>query len=112
MITEQELQVLEKIVDDATPLGGISIPLKNRDFYAASHSAILILIAEIRGLRKKQCATCRWIVEPYGERWDTECGLTWTFSDGTPEENDLRFCPGCGKKAEFVPLPERSQEEE
>ena len=29
--------------------------------------------------------------------WDGACGAKWTFTDGGPIENDLRYCPQCGK---------------
>lgn len=26
----------------------------------------------------------------------TSCGETWTLNDGTPEENNMNYCPKCG----------------
>ena len=28
--------------------------------------------------------------------WDGACGAKWTFTDGGPKENDVRFCMKCG----------------
>ena len=35
--------------------------------------------------------------------WETECGNMFEVTDGTPNENDMKFCPYCGKTlVEFV----------
>lgn len=39
--------------------------------------------------------TCSW---QYGAfSWHTSCGQEWMLSDGTPEQNGMRFCHSCGK---------------
>ena len=44
---------------------------------------------------------CGWVSDEdpdSGERhWETECGSGWMMISGTPSENDMRFCPMCGK---------------
>jgi hypothetical protein len=43
--------------------------------------------------------TCLWTEDSSGEYWTSECGQTWTFSnDGSPSENGMTFCFGCGKE--------------
>jgi hypothetical protein len=32
------------------------------------------------------------------DTFDATCGVVWTFTDGGPGENNVRFCPGCGGK--------------
>jgi hypothetical protein len=32
------------------------------------------------------------------DTFDSNCGVVWTFTDGGPGENNVRFCPGCGGK--------------
>lgn len=44
--------------------------------------------------------TCVWKHQEWEDAWLTSCeGVHW-FADGTPEENDYKFCPYCGKKLE------------
>jgi len=46
-------------------------------------------------------APCTWTKSPDPHMPDTfnaTCGVVWTFTDGGPAENDVRFCPGCGGK--------------
>lgn len=40
----------------------------------------------------------KWLLD--NEEWNTwecsECSVVWQFEDGTPEDNQAYFCPGCG----------------
>lgn len=52
--------------------------------------------------------TCRWKQwDPldYGSTWEASCegGPTWCLTDGTPDENNVRFCHGCGKPVDVHP---------
>lgn len=46
----------------------------------------------------------RWIAQEDGAFWEcSNCKLGWFFDSGTPEENELNYCPKCGcKVTEFV----------
>lgn len=42
---------------------------------------------------------CTW-VEAEGDEfgsWSTSCGQSHYFGEGTPEQNEYKFCPFCGK---------------
>lgn len=28
--------------------------------------------------------------------WRSDCGVMWTFTDGSPVDNDMKYCCGCG----------------
>jgi hypothetical protein len=48
-----------------------------------------------------QPAPCTWTksADPHmPDTFDATCGVVWTFTDGGPVENGVRFCPGCGAK--------------
>jgi hypothetical protein len=48
-----------------------------------------------------QTAPCTWTKSndpSMPDTFDATCGVVWTFTDGGPVENDVRFCPGCGGK--------------
>lgn len=30
--------------------------------------------------------------------WRSDCGLLWTCTEGSPGDNDMRYCCGCGAK--------------
>ena len=41
---------------------------------------------------------CNWsLTYDDSEVWESSCGEEWTFIDGGPAENSVRFCHGCGK---------------
>ena len=45
---------------------------------------------------------CKWHVS-FDEVWTSDCGLLWEFNDnGTPEQNEVYYCPKCGKKVEEI----------
>lgn len=49
--------------------------------------------------QSSQDQTCGWWLSGGwdDESWKSECGAEWTFIDGDPEENGVRFCFSCGK---------------
>ncbi len=45
--------------------------------------------------------TCTYTRDDETNAWEcSECGLTWVFMEDytTPEENDMYYCPKCGRK--------------
>jgi len=38
------------------------------------------------------------------------CRLAWVFIDGGPVENELRYCPGCGRRLLDETAPTNNQE--
>jgi hypothetical protein len=59
---------------------------------------------------KTRAHSCTWTKSPDPSTPDTfnaTCGVVWTFTDGGPVENDVRFCPGCGAAVSVAePEPE------
>jgi len=35
------------------------------------------------------------------EVWETDCGEIFVLNEGTPEDNDMKFCSFCGKPLEW-----------
>lgn len=42
-------------------------------------------------------SVCVWTKDEWDIWWTTECNGFFELNDGTPEDNDMRFCPFCGK---------------
>lgn len=40
--------------------------------------------------------TCDWQEDADGI-WETSCGEAWVCTEGTPAENNMKFCHSCGK---------------
>lgn len=47
--------------------------------------------------------TCLW--NEVGEMWETECGHAFVLNDGTPSDNDMKFCCYCGEPLEQESAP-------
>jgi len=73
--------------------------------------SILNLLRELANAQKD--GTCNWEYEEHEHYfWIGECGITWYFEEGTPSENEVNFCPKCGKKlVEFVTVPMQKDKE-
>lgn len=54
-----------------------------------------------------EAVSCEWTSsdDPDMGWWETSCGEAWTFIDGGPAENKMKFCPYCGKP--LLPAPEK-----
>ena len=48
---------------------------------------------------------CEWTLDedPDFTAWNSACGEAWSFNDGGPAENRIRFCQGCGKPVKILP---------
>jgi len=63
------------------------------------------------GLEAVMDENCTWIETP--EYWECDaCGLSWVFADGGPAENEMRYCPGCGRRLLDESAPTNNQENE
>ncbi len=57
--------------------------------------------------------TTIWTYDEYDEAWECQnCKIYWQLNDGTPQENGVKFCPGCGQEiSEFITAEEEQEEE-
>lgn len=55
---------------------------------------------------------CKWKEDNDGCWW-TDCGQGFVLADGTPKENDMKFCCYCGKPLEekLFKWPEDEEQE-
>jgi len=50
--------------------------------------------------------TCLWSrADEDTDCWEGSCGAAWSLNDGTPEENEMNYCPRCGAKLEQAKAP-------
>jgi hypothetical protein len=86
-----------------------------RDAYSEEHVQAVLedlkaFEALVRADERAQPAPCTWTKSndpSMPDTFDATCGVVWTFTDGGPVENDVRFCPGCGAAVNVAaPEPE------
>lgn len=60
---------------------------------------------EIRSELERLAKCCKWTFDEAHGKWDADCGDAFSLSEGTPRENNMRFCPFCGSELQaFVPM--------
>ena len=47
---------------------------------------------------KNKEKTCRWKYDEDMDAWNTQCDNAFCIGEGTPAENEMKFCPYCGRK--------------
>lgn len=59
-----------------------------------------------------QPEACTWqLTDHEALIWESSCGEAWSFIDGGPEENRVRFCQGCGKPVTVVSTDEEPEDD-
>jgi len=56
--------------------------------------------------------SCGWSQDEWSESWSAGCGCEWVFPDGGPAENDMKYCPSCGKPVSLPAPPTKGASRE
>lgn len=51
----------------------------------------------------KRCSWWKDMADWDGNTWESDCGACWTFIDDGPAQNEMHFCPKCGRKLSQLP---------
>ena len=56
--------------------------------------------------KEKSERTCSFVLsaDDYGTWQCSECGCEWIFVEDGPEENGMRYCPGCGARIATIKI--------
>ena len=57
--------------------------------------------AELRnrlGKYESEEETCEWEEDDSGTWSCSKCGASWEFNNGGPDDNDMHYCPKCGRE--------------
>ncbi len=60
----------------------------------------------------KEKENCEWKYDANIDAWDSDCGECFCFMEGTPAENNMRFCHGCGHPVVVVAVDTPAAEDE
>lgn len=88
------LRVAARYIRDVQPDGSIFYDEAECDGYCVADDCDAA--ADDLVDSKETGETCGWAHDEDGI-WQTDCGEAFVLMDGTPEENDFRFCCYCGK---------------
>jgi hypothetical protein len=89
--------------------------------YGVKRAALLDYVAKLESTSDAELPVgepevCKWMEDdPWGVMpgtYASQCGEMWSFIDGGPTENHVRYCHGCGKPVRVVPFPVEPEEEE
>jgi hypothetical protein len=65
-------------------------------------------------LEEEKSQTCDWHYDDdggYCDSWNGTCGIMWAFGEDGPVENEVNFCPKCGKRINIINEESDSNEE-
>jgi hypothetical protein len=56
---------------------------------------------------------CVWVLDdnPDVAVWETSCKESFIFMDGTPADNNVKFCPFCGQSVKIENTPSEDQDD-
>jgi hypothetical protein len=60
----------------------------------SDRSALNVLI---NSMDEPKVETCEWKYDEDMDYYHSQCDEYWTIFEGTPKENNMKFCHGCGK---------------
>ena len=53
-------------------------------------------LADQPAQQERVCAWQREDDDHMPDTWRSDCGVLWTFTDGSPVDNEMKYCCGCG----------------
>ena len=56
--------------------------------------------AGLSGILFSESNACTWALDTTTDARHGDCGIIWMFGEGTPTENEVSFCPQCGRRLE------------
>lgn len=93
-------------MDTKSFIAGVSLVLEEMDRRARTTGAVRVVRCdELPTVDAEPVRRGHW--KEVSDGWDgvyyecSECGLSWTLNDGTPEENEMCYCPKCGARMDM-----------
>lgn len=56
------------------------------------------IISLANKLAKEPKETCEWVEDDSGTWSCSKCEASWEFNNGGPSDNDMHYCPKCGRE--------------
>ena len=121
-VIERPLPLIEKLEQKIESLENYfkQSPIVNDEIATVHASIVAGLKMAIAIVKQHNQETCNWRNNKgtalwechYGGDYTSDCGLEWnTPNKLSPSENEMNFCPKCGKKLVEVQLPSEVQDD-
>lgn len=92
IMNQATLNPLAFIVHADTPFLDFCGPIPGGLARTALYSEAVVV--RLRSLLDR---ACKWEQDnTESDAWNTSCGNAWLLTEGTPKDNDMKFCPYCG----------------
>jgi hypothetical protein len=85
-----------------------SVCLDQLAIFASQVEAEFIAAHDIT-LPASASAVCTWVEDDLMCKWDTACGNAFCFITGTPTDNEMLFCPYCGRPLREIQVYETTE---
>jgi hypothetical protein len=77
----------------------LDITISEESWVHLKYVAIIPILRIALADREKERQECEWNREDdESDTWQGGCGILWTLTEGTPTENEMIYCPKCGRK--------------
>jgi hypothetical protein len=75
--------------------------------YRNGERGLIDNLGAVHWTRASEAGDCVWTFDDdvRSGMWETACGEAWQFTCDGPEENNFRFCHGCGKPVHIAAAP-------
>ena len=106
-MTAERLKEIKEDMENERQIAEV-IMTGDADGYDGADGAriVLKLVGMMDELTKEQDeqTECHWTFDADDDGWDGTCGIKWYIPhESTPEENDMNYCPKCGRKLVVEP---------
>src|SRR5665648_954627 len=75
---------------------GCNCPVSLIYYMAVGHAELRYRLGKYESSEQKE--TCEWEEDDSGTWSCSKCEASWEFNNGDPNDNDMYYCPKCGRK--------------
>lgn len=70
-----------------------------------------MLLDQLDDYQQRETEVCVWSENENWDdnTWESSCAVCWEFIEDGPKENDMNFCPKCGKRLVIIKQEEENE---
>lgn len=95
-ISKEQLKKYRKLAENTAMISALS---------EYTPQEFIELLDYIEELEARPRGSCEWKLDiEEANVWESVCGRSFWLEDGTPTENEMQFCPYCGRNLVICPV--------